>query len=178
MAASPAYASKSCLTMAEARQQFLTSHLYWHGAGHCWDATPPRHRVVPIKPAEDQQVRRDYRQPPSQEPNWRDAMSEMLPGDAPFEAVSAATFVAPDEPDLINWLDRWVDVAQVASPAIFSRKDDPTGVSATTARSLDLTITPVRLVLMFLGSGIMLLMIEFLFRNFIHDWRRQAIGTL
>ena len=39
LAASPAHASKSCMTMAEARTQFATSHLYWHGPNHCWDAT-------------------------------------------------------------------------------------------------------------------------------------------
>jgi hypothetical protein len=33
------------MTQAEARQQFATSHLYWHG-GHCWDAMTPSRRMV------------------------------------------------------------------------------------------------------------------------------------
>ena len=55
LAASPAHASKSCMTMAEARAQFATSHLWWHGPNHCWDATAPLHRVVRrVKPKEQQ----------------------------------------------------------------------------------------------------------------------------
>jgi hypothetical protein len=38
-----AYAS-SCMTESEARRVYSTSHLYWHGADHCWDATPGRLR--------------------------------------------------------------------------------------------------------------------------------------
>jgi hypothetical protein len=33
-------ASKSCMTKMEARKVYRTSHLYWHGKGHCWDASP------------------------------------------------------------------------------------------------------------------------------------------
>jgi hypothetical protein len=35
----PSEASKSCMTKAEARQQFGSVHIYWHGPAHCWDAT-------------------------------------------------------------------------------------------------------------------------------------------
>jgi len=42
----PSQASRSCMTQAEARQQSATSHLYWHGSGHCWDAMTPSRRVV------------------------------------------------------------------------------------------------------------------------------------
>ena len=38
-----AYAS-SCMTESEARRVYSTSHLYWHGADRCWDATPGRLR--------------------------------------------------------------------------------------------------------------------------------------
>jgi len=30
-----------CMTLAAARSIHPRSHLYWHGAHHCWDATPP-----------------------------------------------------------------------------------------------------------------------------------------
>src|SRR5438477_2165759 len=123
VATTPAYASKSCMTMAEARQHFSSSHLYWHGAGHCWDATAPRHRLARVKPAEDQQPQQDNREPYSREPNWRNAMSEMLPIDAPIEAASTATVLAISEPPGINWLDRWGDVAQVASTNVFNHQD-------------------------------------------------------
>jgi hypothetical protein len=35
-----AHASKDCMTKAEARKVYRISHLYWHGKGHCWDASP------------------------------------------------------------------------------------------------------------------------------------------
>jgi hypothetical protein len=28
---------RACLSKAEARAKYQTSHLYWHGSGHCWD---------------------------------------------------------------------------------------------------------------------------------------------
>ena len=34
-------AGGECMTLAAARGAHPRSHLYWHGAHHCWDATPP-----------------------------------------------------------------------------------------------------------------------------------------
>jgi hypothetical protein len=36
--------SAPCMTVSEARRVYSTSHLYWHGADHCWDATSGRVR--------------------------------------------------------------------------------------------------------------------------------------
>jgi hypothetical protein len=171
VAATPAHASKTCMTMAEARQQYATTHLYWHGAGHCWDATPPRHRVVRVKPREDQQARRDNREPVPQEPKWRNAMSEMLPVDASPETFSAPSPSPPDEAPPMNWPDRWVDIVPIALPATFIRKDEPAEILAA-ERSGDngnFAITPVRLILMFFVVA--LAMIALLSRNLLHDWR-------
>src|SRR5215813_8451857 len=89
LAASPAHASKSCMTQAEARAQFATSHLYWHGPDHCWDATAPTHRIVRrVKPRDQQPAENDTPAPDvaaqddgavpaKREPKWRNAMSEM-----------------------------------------------------------------------------------------------------
>ena len=44
-----AHTSKDCMTKAEARKVYRTSHLYWHGKGRCWDASPRashRHQKV------------------------------------------------------------------------------------------------------------------------------------
>ena len=44
-----AHASKDCMTRAEARKVYHTSHLYWHGKGRCWNASPRashRHQKV------------------------------------------------------------------------------------------------------------------------------------
>src|ERR1700746_2720244 len=97
VATTPAYASKSCMTMAEAPQQFSTSHLFGHGAGRCWDATAPRQRLARIKPSEDQNARRDSRSPLVEEPKWRNAMSEMLAADTPIGASDVPTSIAAIE---------------------------------------------------------------------------------
>ncbi len=45
-----AAAAGSCMTESEARHAFPTSHLYWHGADHCWDATPGGRRYTKWHP--------------------------------------------------------------------------------------------------------------------------------
>jgi hypothetical protein len=174
LAALPAHASKSCMTMAEARTQFRTSHLYWHGPGHCWDATAPQHRVARVKPPGVGQARQDALQEGSEanqrEPGWRNAMSEMLPGDGLFEASTMQTALPAIEILRLDWLDRWVDIAQVASPDIAS----PTADLAETppvARHTDPLVTPVHLVLMCFGLIMTLAFIELLFTSFLRDWR-------
>src|ERR1700756_1194092 len=114
VAASPSHASKSCMTMAEARAQFATSHLWWHGPNHCWDATAPQHRIVRrTKPEPGQQAQDGGIVPAKREPTWRNAMSEMLPADTASPAPSLAAIATSS----MNWLDRWVEVAQVAPPS-------------------------------------------------------------
>lgn len=170
--ATPVHASKSCMTMAEARQKFSTSHLYWHGAGHCWDATPPNHRLAGARLGEDQPARRDNREASGQEPKWRNAMSEMLPGDAPIEPSPMVSMLAISEPVSIDWLERWVDVVQVASPALVFPKSELASASSAPSHGLDPTITPLTLILMLTGLVVTLALVELLFRNFILDWRR------
>src|SRR6516165_7814465 len=72
MVATPSHASKSCMTMAEARQQFRTSHLYWHGAGHCWDANAPVHGIVRhIRQRSPEQAEQDNQQQKKPARMWR-----------------------------------------------------------------------------------------------------------
>jgi hypothetical protein len=79
MVAAPASASNSCMSQSEARERFSTSHLYWHGPGHCWDATPVRRRSThAIEQGIDRQVRQQISQS-----KWRDAMSELKPEETP-----------------------------------------------------------------------------------------------
>ncbi len=183
VAASPSQASKSCMTMAEARTQFATSHLYWHGPGHCWDATAPAHRMVRrAKPAEPQQAREDAQDdsirpdpvapddgavPAKREPKWRNAMSEMLPVDAPGVASALPAMAATG----MSWLDRWVDVAQVAPPSFLRRATEAASADAATAavQQADPMVTPIRLILVFLSIVVILAVIELLFRNTIHE---------
>jgi hypothetical protein len=170
--------------MAEARAQFSTSHLWWHGPNHCWDATPPAHRVVRrIKPGEQQQAgevippavaAQDDAVPARREPKWRDAMSEMLPADAPGFGAAASSLPTIAATGM-SWLDRWVDVAQVA-PSSLLRRDPETAAAAAEASSAvgqkaDPMVTPVRLILIFMSIVVILAVIELLFRNTIHERR-------
>ena len=40
MVSTSAHASRDCMTQAEARKVYPTSHLYWYGNGRCWDTSP------------------------------------------------------------------------------------------------------------------------------------------
>jgi hypothetical protein len=42
--------TSDCMTLAAARNLHPKSHLYWHGAHHCWDATPPGARSARTRP--------------------------------------------------------------------------------------------------------------------------------
>jgi hypothetical protein len=41
-----AASAATCMTKSEARRVYSTSHIYWHGANHCWDATPGGRRYA------------------------------------------------------------------------------------------------------------------------------------
>jgi hypothetical protein len=60
--AGPSRASETCMSRAEARQRFSTSYLYWHGADHCWDATPPGRSPQAQRNADPPKVRRSVPQ--------------------------------------------------------------------------------------------------------------------
>jgi hypothetical protein len=181
MAASPSHASKSCMTMAEARAQYATSHLYWHGPNHCWDTTAPLHRVVRRVKQKEQVAADDGAKPDitapddgavpaKREPKWRNAMSEMLPAVTPGVASAVPSLPAIAATGL-NWLDRWVDVAQIAPPSFFRRTTEAATaeVSPTAGQKSDPMVTPVRLILVFLSIVVILAVIELLFRNTIHE---------
>jgi hypothetical protein len=168
------------MTMAEARTQFATSHLWWHGPNHCWDATAPQHRIVRrVKPKEQQAdddaapevaARDDGTVPAKREPKWRNAMSEMLPVETPGVASPLPSLPAIAATGL-NWLDRWVDVAQVAPPSFLRRTPELAAaeVSPSAGQKADPMVTPMRLILVFLSIVVILAVIELLFRNTIHE---------
>ena len=45
-----------CMTLAAARSVHPRSHLYWHGAHHCWDATPPGARGARARSSKPEHV--------------------------------------------------------------------------------------------------------------------------
>ena len=120
----PSQASRSCMTQAEARQQFATSHLYWHGS-HCWDAmTPSRRGVVPrVRENVQREAQRDAPEPNNPEPKRREAMSEMLTAK---EAPSSS----------VNWENRWVEIAQ-APPTLAGDKAAQEDASANATHRIE-----------------------------------------
>lgn len=174
--ATRSHASKSCMTSAEARAQFATSDLYWHGPSHCWDATAPQYRIR-VKPREQRAqdnsapevtAKHDGAVPAKHEPKWRNAMSEMLPVDASGVA-SAVPSLPAIEATAVNWLDRWVEVAQL-DPTSFLRNTEVASaeVPPTASQKADPMVTPMRLVLVFFSIVMILAAIELLFRNTMH----------
>ena len=186
---SPSQASPSCMTQAEARQAFGQRHLYWHGAGHCWDATPSRRQLAQrAKTRERAQVERDAPQEsrpqekkspekkPSgwtHEPRWREAMSKMLPEDVvavrPTARASADTESIEAPSPRMNWRDRWVDVAQRAPPVV--DKSEPADLAQAAAYTVEPMVTPTRVMLAFLAVLMTLAVIEILFRTTNRGWR-------
>ena len=139
----PSQASRSCMTQAEARQQFATSHLYGHG-GHCWDAMTPG------------LVQREAQ---------RDA-AKMLTVDPPPDSPANE---APSPS--VNWENRWVEIAQ-APPTLAGDKAAQEDASANATHRIEPTFTPLRLLLAFLALALTLALIETLFRSTIYERRR------
>jgi hypothetical protein len=108
--------------------------------------------------------------PARREPKWRDAMSEMLPVDTPSVASAAPALPAIAATGL-NWLDRWVDVAQIAPPALLRRNTETAAAEVPPAAIQKAVpmVTPMRLILVFLSIVVILAVIELLFRNTIHE---------
>ena len=133
----PSQASRSCMTQAEARRQFATSHLYWHGS-HCWDAmTPSRRGVVPrVRENVQREAERDAPEPNNPEPKWRETMPEMLTAN---EAPSPS----------VNWENRWVEIAQV--PTLAGDKAAQEDASANATHRIEPTFTPMHVLLAFLA---------------------------
>ncbi|MEO6780598.1 MAG: hypothetical protein ABI196_06740 [Bradyrhizobium sp.] len=145
MAGMPSEASESCLSMTEARQHFGLVHIYWHGADHCWDASPGRrqpHLIHKVAAKPDQ-------------PKWRDAMSEMVP-DANVAQMP--------------WLDRWVDIKPSELPLAARWVDIPQATPSPTAEPMATRLAVV-LLLALLAIALTLAIIEVLPRGTIY--RRQ-----
>jgi hypothetical protein len=121
MVATPSEASESCMSVAEARQHFGLVHIYWHGADHCWDASPgrrQRHIIHTVAPKPDRS-------------KWRDAMSKMVVTD---------TKVAQ-----IPWLERWVDIKSSELPLVARWVDIPQAAPPPIAEPMTMSLTVVLL---------------------------------
>jgi hypothetical protein len=140
----PSEASKSCMSKTEARQHFGSVHIYWHGADHCWDATPtrPQHQI--------------HNTQRKNQPKWQNALSEMLPDEKPVRSPWVNRWV-DIEPSPLSLVARWVDIVQVAPAPVIERKPEP----MITLRSM--------VWLVFIAIVLTLVTIEVLFRGTIYE---------
>jgi hypothetical protein len=118
----PSEASQSCMSKGEARQHFGSLHIYWHGADHCWDATPSRHRQIQAR--KKPLIQEDQRKV---EPKWLDSMSAMLPDDEPVLSLrtpKSQDIERHERDDVVtdtSWADRWVDIGPAQSALVARR---------------------------------------------------------
>jgi hypothetical protein len=168
LVSSPAISSPSCMTQSEARAKFPKEHLWWHGAGHCWDATPPsRARLAqrnksrearPVQADAEREAREDNTREVKKsvshaQQRWREAMSRMRPEDMPGATVSASAGASVDAVAVpvaprTNFFDRWVEIAQRAPPvAPKSQLATRPADLAADARAAEPIVTPVRVML-------------------------------
>jgi len=110
-------------------------HIYWHGARHCWDATPTRrhHRVHKV-------------QRKVNPPKWLESMSEMLPDEEPVQKTWVNRWVDIEPPPIVS---RWVDIVQVAPPPTIEPKSEP-------------MVTPRGIVMVVIAIMLTLAIVEFL----------------
>lgn len=160
--ATPAQASSSCMSMVEARGHFATSHLYWHGPNHCWDATmPARHYGV-------QRTRHVVSRSAREEahaPKWREAMSEMLPDETRVLAADSRQ-ADSDSNASANWLNRWVDIAQIRGRLVTETKPELVGSLPVVESPM---ITPRIVILVCFGLLIIVSIVELVFGNPIRE---------
>jgi hypothetical protein len=117
----PSEASQSCMSKTEARRHYGSTHIYWHGPDHCWDATPPRHLQIRARQRPlIQEVQRNS------EPKWHESMSAILPDDEPAQFLNAPASldIARQNDDAVAgtpWADRWVNMEPSQSPLVARR---------------------------------------------------------
>src|SRR5216684_1564384 len=131
-------ASPSCMTRTEAHRHFGSAHIYWHGAGHCWDATSTRqhHQVHHVREKSTHHVREKTEhqaKPKIDHPRWHESMSQMLAAD--------------EEPVRTSWLDRWVDIEQAAPAQMPAQIMESESEPIITPRSVMMVITVLTLTL-------------------------------
>lgn len=122
MVATPSMASQSCMSQTEARKHFASSHLYWHGADHCWDATVPRHHQIQVrKKSLIREARRD-----TDRPKWQDSQDSISATSLGDGLVRSPRTPASSEVDRQDdnavigtpWADRWVELRPPQSPLV------------------------------------------------------------
>ncbi len=154
----PSLGSESCMTVTEARRHFGSVHIYWHGADHCWDATPSRlYQGKEVQQRNDQLVEQK-----NDQPKWRDSMSEMLPDAAPALTVVRQPGELDNSAATTPWAGRWVNIIQVAPPpSVVQPRPEPMVGSPITALKAEPSPRVVMLVLCVVALAISTIVVVF-----------------
>jgi hypothetical protein len=112
--ATSAQASRSCMSRAEARAAYPSSHLYWYGEGHCWGSSPTvtraqygRHRETGPKPPPS----------PATSNEFEKISTPAFPAvSGNFQQASdlrrwAGTMAMLETPETTPWINRWPELA-------------------------------------------------------------------
>ncbi|MGO8913119.1 MAG: hypothetical protein ACLQDM_27870 [Bradyrhizobium sp.] len=104
----------------------------------------------------------------AQEPKWRDAMSEMLPDQAKALGADSRQRYS-DKNNTSNWLDRWVDVAQVGPPPVTELRPGLIVPLPAVERKSEPMISPRIVIFVCFGFILILAAVELVFRNLIFE---------
>jgi hypothetical protein len=140
------------MTKTEARQHFGSVHIYWHGNDHCWDATPTRRRHQRDATPTPRHHQIHKVQQEIDEPQWHEAMSEML---------------LDEEPVQTPWVDRWVDIEPPQLP-IVTRRVDIVQVGSPPIIEPEPMVTPRGVVIVIIAIALTLATVEVLFGGTIY----------
>jgi len=155
VATTPSEASQSCMSKTEARRQFGSVRIYWHGQDQCWGAKPTRrdHQIHKVQRTIDR-------------PKWHDSMPGMLPDDEPMKTTVQMPWVdrwAGIEPSQLPLGARSVDTVQIVPPPVIEREPEPIVSARATV-----------LVFIAIVQAFMLATIEVLFRGTIYERSRST----
>jgi len=92
-----AASAATCMTKSEARHIYSTSHLYWHGANHCWDATPGGHRYAERRRHHFVRQHRDDDEVAQAEPQAVTQVTQAQPQPVEVPTPSPAPALTPPE---------------------------------------------------------------------------------
>jgi hypothetical protein len=169
IAATPSDASSSCMSKTEARRQFNSVHIYWHGADHCWDASPTRRSKITTKvvrkvePPRSLSTKVDTDSLKENASNDESTVPFRLNGKASRWQDSMSKMMPEDEPVQTPWVDRWADI-EPAPPALVARWVDIAQATAPPPREAPSSFHGIMLVLVFIAIAMTLAVIEVLYR--------------
>src|SRR5882672_6743724 len=145
-----AHASKDCMTKAEARKIYRTSHLYWHGKGRCWDASPGvSHRHQKVGSARQHRVEASHKAKAKPKPEVKPEVVDASP-----VSTRAKRTLTPD--DLRTWANSMAAMTAESTVTILDRWPDEelpqhrTKPTAVQEPSLMSTRTIIMVIIMFM----------------------------